>query len=885
MSARHRSRFLAILLLIALVVNASAGTPFSLESTPGQLPKSVVPRHYAIRIQPDLAKFTTSGSMTVDIEALRPVKQIVLNALDMEITGATLIAGQETALRPRLSPGGQTLILKLPAELPKGKYRLAIDFKGEIGEQAQGLFYAKYAAPSGKKVMLGTQMEPTDARRMFPCWDEPVFRATFALTMILPEKFKAYSNMPIESETPVKGGLKEVKFGTTPPMASYLVVMVAGELEEIKDKVDGVQIRVVTTEGKKEQGRYALDATKKLLAYYNRYFGIKYSLPKLDQIAIPGGFSGAMENWGGITYNESTVLFDPKTSSQQTRKDVFITVAHEMSHQWFGNLVTTAWWDNLWLNEGFATWMETKATDHFNPEWEMWLSAAADKTGVMSSDARTSTHPIQQPVSNESDANDAFDTITYQKGGAILRMLENYLGPEVFRQGVHEYLSAHSYSNATTADLWQALEKVSGKPISAIAAGWTEQPGLPVVSIKTASANGKQTVSLKQERFTVDYPDAEPVSWKIPFTWMDATHRGVHDVLLEGKSAPAAIDDAGSAIKANAGNVGYYRVLYDPTLFARLQKEISKLPPADQLNLLNDGWAMVEANRASSTNYFALVEALRHVTTFAIWDQIISTLDTIDELQQKQSNRQAFQAYARFLLQPQLRRLGWQPRSHESGNDGLLRNRVIGALGHFGDAAVISESKARFQRFLAAPGSLAPDLRPSVLGIVGRYSDKPTYDHLHDLARNAAGTEERKLYYNAMAAALDPALAKETLAISLTDETVPQEATVLVSEVAGAGEQPDLAWEFASSHINELLARVDSFYRNSYVSSILASLSDAAHADELESYVKKHLSDDAVAKTRETAETIRFKSALKRRELPVLDRWIATELANLPMDQ
>ena len=307
MLARFCLRLAAAACLVAAMA-ASAEGPFSFESTPGKLPKNIVPRHYEIRLQPDLEKFTTRGTVTVDLEVLKPADEIVFNALDLTVTKATLIARKETELKPKADLERQTVTLKLPSELPRGNCRLALEFEGQMGEEAQGLFYVKYATPSGKKIMVGTQMEPTDARRMFPCWDEPSFRATVDLTVVVPEKHLAVSNMPIERERPLGNGLKEVKFGRTPPMASYLVVLVSGELEELKGRAEGVQIRVITTEGKKEQGRYALEATKKLLAYYNNYFGIKYPLPKLDQIAIPGGFSGAMENWGGITYNESMLL-------------------------------------------------------------------------------------------------------------------------------------------------------------------------------------------------------------------------------------------------------------------------------------------------------------------------------------------------------------------------------------------------------------------------------------------------------------------------------------------------------------------------------------------------------------------------------------------------
>ncbi|MDB6017623.1 MAG: pepN [Pedosphaera sp.] len=875
-------RFLACLFAAATALTALAESPFSFASTPGQLPKTVVPRHYSIQIRPDLDKFTTRGSVTVDIEVLKPVKEIVLNALEMEITQATLFAPQEIPLKPRLNLANQTVSLKLPAKIAPGKYRLVLEFFGQIAEQAQGLFYVKYAAPSGKKVLLGTQMEPTDARRMFPCWDEPVFRATFDLSVTLPEKHLAISNMPVEHETSLADGLKEVKFARTPPMPSYLVVLVAGELEELKDKVAGVQLRVITTEGKKEQGRYALAATKKLLTYYNQYFGIKYPLPKLDQIAIPGGFSGAMENWGAITYNESVLLFDPQTSSEQTRQDIFVTVAHEMAHQWFGNLVTTAWWDNLWLNEGFATWMETKATDHFNPDWQMWLNAGAEKTAVMSGDARNTTHPIQTPIENESQANDAFDSITYQKGGALLRMLESYLGEETFRRGIHEYLAAHLYSNTTTADLWAALEKVSGKPVQSIAAGWTEQPGLPVVMVKTDCTNSQQVVSLEQQRFTVHDPDAESLQWKIPVALMNTAHaRSTSFVLLDDKPASATFPDCTGMLKANAGDTGYYRVAYAPALFRQLQAAINQLPPADRLNLLNDSWAMVEAERASSVDYFELVESLHGEKTFALWDQILSTLNFIDELEENQPGRAAFHEYACRLLQPQLERLGWDSHSHEPGTDSILRGRIITTLGKFGNPSVIAEAQVRFAKFLLQPQSLAAGLRPPVLEIVGRYSDRTTYDQIHALARKAKGTEERQLLYRALSGALDPALAKATLAISLTDEIVPQEATHIVIDVAGNGEQQVLAWDFAQPRIKELLARVDSFERNNYVPAILDTFSDTPRADELEAYVKTNVTEDALDKARQTAEGIRIKAAIKQRELPAIDQWIARRLVKI----
>lgn len=881
MFGRTKLRFIFTLLFAAIVSPALADQPFSFDTTPGQLPKTVVPHHYALRIEPDFDKLTTRGSVVIDIEVRKPVKEILLNALELQITKATLSGKKDTPLSVALEADKQLLRLKLPRKIAAGNYKLTLEFTGQIREQAEGFFYVKYPSPSGKKVMLATQMEPTDARRMFPCWDEPVFRAAFDMTVVLPQDKTAISNMPIERESRLPDGRKEIKFARTPPMASYLVLLVAGEFAELRDEVDGVKIRVITTEGKESEGRFALDATKKLLAYYNNYFGIKYPLPKLDQIAIPGGFGGAMENWGAITYNEGVLLYDPQSSSQQTERDIFVTIAHEMAHQWFGDLVTTAWWDNLWLNEGFATWMETKATDHFHPEWQIPLTANSDKSAIMNGDAYRPTHPIQQPIRNESEANDAFDGITYQKGGAFLRMLEDYLGEEQFRGGIQNYLCAHKYSSATTADLWNALEKISGKPIRAIAAGWTEQSGVPVVRLETECKNDKLIVSLVQERLLAQNLKPKPTLWKIPVSLVDITHpNDVTHFLLTEKSAALTLSNCVPMLKGNAGDVGYYRVQYSPALFEKLRVSAQSLSPADQLNLLDDCWAMVETGRLEGTNYLSLAETLRNEKTSALWDEIIGTIYLVYTLEQNQPGREAFQRYACRLLQPQFLRLGWEPRSGEVPGDALLRPKVIGALGTFGDKQIIAGARQRFENFLKKPDSLPPDLRPAVLKIVGRYSDSETYARIHELGRRASGTEERQLYYNALAAAQDPQLARQTLAISLTDELVPEEATGLVVAVASLGEHEELAWEFAAQHVRELLAKLESFSRDSYIPSLFVSFSDAARADELENYTRKNFSPDALVKAGETAAEIRFKALLKQRELPGIDRWAAESLAH-----
>ncbi len=865
------------------VLESFAASLFKFESTPGKLPKDIVPRHYAIHLKPDLEKFITTGKVQIQVEVLKPAKEIVLNALAMEITKAAITAPKTISLEPKPNAEAQTVAFRLPEVLAPGKYTLTTEFTGHLREQAQGLFYVRYTGNAGKKLMLCTQMEPTDARRMFPCWDEPVFRAKFEPTVIVPEKHTAVSNMPIKDEKSLGGGLKEVHFGATPPMASYLVVLVSGEMEALEDSFEGVKLRILATEGKKEQGRYALESVKKLLGYYNHYFGVKFPLSKLDSIAVPGGFGGAMENWGGIVYNEAILLFDSKTSSLETKMGVFDVMAHEMAHQWFGDLVTAAWWNDLWLNEGFASWMGTKATDHFNPEWQLWLGAGAGKSGVMRQDSLRSTHPILQPVQDESQANDAFDNITYGKGQAFLRMLENYLGEETFQKGMQLYMKRHGYSSATTEDLWAALEQASGKPVRALSAGWTEQPGLPVVSVSSECKEGKAVVHMEQQRFTVEDPDAKPLQWMVPVALADLSQPGSRRVeLLEGKSATLTFPNCDGVFKANFGDAGYYRVSYSPTLFDKLKQRINSLSPEDRLNLLADAWAMVAAQRATAASYLDMVVSLRGETATAIWQDILGRLELIDQLQRSQPGRDAFRQRMIEFVRPQLERLGWDARPDERATDTLLRNSVLSLLGNFGDKEVIARARARFQKFLVQPDSLAPTLRPCVMAIVGRHSDRATYDQLHDLARAAKGTEERRRYYGAMSAALDPSLAALTLPISLTDETVPQEAIWLVSGVAHAGEQPELAWQFAQKHMDELLGRTEEFVRNVYVPAILSAFSDAARADELEQYVREKIGPKGATKAKESAEAMRLRAAIKERELPGIDRWVTAQPRLLP---
>ena len=854
--------------------------PFNFCKTPGKLPKQVVPTEYSIRVVPHIENFTFVGSEMVKLNVRSPARQLVLNALELKIQAASVDGKELQASAIKIDEETELLTLTLPSGLAAGDHSLTLRFTGKINQQGQGLFHVPYQeqGSGARKVMLGTQLEATDARRFFPCWDEPAFRARFELTVVVPENWLAVSNMPVESETKIAGG-KEVRFAPTPPMSSYLNVFVAGELDVIESRVGPTLVRVIATKGKAELGRYALEASAQILQYYNDYFGVPYPLPKLDQIAIPGGFGGAMENWGGITYFESALLFDPKNSSAETKQRIYEVIAHEMAHMWFGDLVTMAWWDNLWLNEGFASWMGSKCTAQFNPQWEVWLARELPRdptrrTGIakdaaMEGDARSTTHPIQQRIATEAEANNAFDDITYKKGQSFLRMLESFLGQDVFRDGIRRYIDAHKYSNTTTADLWNALSDASKKAVDEIAAGWTEQPGFPVVNVKRSAGDD---VRLTQERFTVNFKKAPPLLWQIPLTY-SVVGGTPATLLMTDKTASLENIPADRPLKLNVNGAGNYRVEYDDASWQLLLKALPELGVEDRVNLMSDAWALVQAGRKPASFYFELVEKLPASTDLAEHEQIIDVLEFMNRLLIDSPAREKFQQYARSLLRPTLETLGWQPKLSEPPSAGNLRASLIKGLGDLDDSEVVASCRNLFEKYLADPASLPPDLRAPVLTVVGRYADEKTWSKLHERGLKTTSSEEKQNHYDALASAIDPKLVKKTLAIALTDELPTSRAIFLVSRVSRDSGHPDIAWDFAKANMKALLAKVDAAGANRYAPSLFTFFSDRSRVDELKHYAKKELPRATAPEVAKAVDEIQFRAEFRDRlisQLPAL---------------
>ncbi|HEV3211012.1 MAG TPA: M1 family metallopeptidase [Chthoniobacterales bacterium] len=853
---------------------------------PAKLSKDIVPEHYLIHLEPNVEQLATEGVESIEIRVLNPVNRIVLNAVEIEISAARIAHdGIQEELIPQFDAAQQTVFFATREVLEPGKYTLTFNFKSRIFDVPHGLFVESDQTEGNTEHILATCMEPADARRVFPCWDEPAFRATYQISIRTRKEYTAASNTPIFAEQALGQNEKIVVFEPTPPICSYLVFVACGRFQWLEDDIKGIKLRILTTEGKKEFGRYAMEVTKQVLPYFSDYCAIPHELAKLDQIALPGSVVRATENWGGITYSEEMLLYDPANNSDSARERVFSVVAHELAHLWFGNLVAIARWDDIWLNEGFASWMQMKATEHFHPEWEPWLHAAGERELVMAADSKKETHPIRQGVDDETKAAGAFDSVVYQKGQFLLRMLEAFFGEDAFRSGVQAYLRAHQFSSATTADFWEALEKSTGKPAGKIFANWVEEPGFPLIRTTTQCLDGKSVISLEQVRFAIGVQDEAPIQWSIPVgIFSTANPQDLKYALLERISNNFDFPGCDGVIKANADAVGFFRVLYEPALFIDLQRNIAKLPEGDRINLLTDTWALVESGSMEASAYFELLENLIRDDGFALWkaalgsDAAMGGLKIIDRLEQGQPGRENYQKYLCAVLGPKLQALGWDEKADEDTETRQMRAMLIETLGFFGNRDVIDEAFKRFEMYRQNAAALPPNLRAPVLLIVGRYSSDSTYDQLLSMIPQASTLEEKGVLLRALSAPLDPGLVRKTLTTYLLSDSEPPAAAARVFEsVATQGEHPEITWDFATSHLQEMQRRLGTVRCNRMIAACSSAFADEPRANDVIDFFKNNLSQDAIQLAEKAAEIIRFRAKLKAKELPVIDKWIETK--------
>ena len=848
-----------------------------------QLPRGVVPSHYAIEVTPHADKLAFDGKARIDLNVAEATDRIVLQAIDMSFANSRLVAADGSSMPARVvvDADAQTAAFVFDKPLAPGGYVLSTDYSGVIGTQANGLFALDYQTDAGKKRALFTQFENSDARRFMPCWDEPDFKATFDLAVNAPAGDMVVGNMPAASTRDLGNGMKQVVFRTTPRMSTYLLFMAMGDFDRStirgENGTDGkpVEIGVIAQKGKVEQARFALEASRDVLREYNDYFGVPYPLPKLDNIAAPGRsqFFSAMENWGAIFTFEYSLLLDPAIANVSDRQRAFTVAAHEIAHQWFGDLVTMAWWDDLWLNEGFATWMEGRTTRKLHPEWDIdGVDAAYTSRGAMGRDAYATTHPVVQHVETVEQASQAFDGITYGKGSAVIGMLEDYVGADAWREGVRSYIRKHAYGNAVTDDLWREVDQAApGRQLMQVAHDFTLQPGVPLIKASTVCEAGATRVVLEQGEFTVDRPGKTPLRWHVPVS-VRGGDGSVVRVLVDGQ-ASATLPGCGAPVVVNAGQKGYYRTLYAPQQFRALRDGYARLPVVDQLGVMLDASALAQTGLQPEADLLDLADQVPLDASPDLWQLVAGVLGGIDDMFKGQPERQAaFRKYALSRLSPKFEQLGWESREGDSSTVKDLRTSLIGTLSGMGDAKVVAEARRRFAAAASDPAAMPPDLRNTVLDIVAYNADAATWDKLHAMARGEQSSMIRDQYYGLLARAKDKALAQRALDMALTDEPGATNGAGMISAVSW--EHPDMAFDFAVAHREQVDKLVDTTSRARYYPGLGSGANDLAMVDKIRAFADKHIAPTSRRSAETAIAAIQTRLKLRALQQPQVEAWL-----------
>jgi aminopeptidase N len=662
-----------------------------------------------------------------------------------------------------------------------------------------------------------------------------------------------------------------VTFADSPKMSTYLLFFGLGDFERKTVRAGAAEVGVITKRGDLPKAQYGLDAAAQILPWYNDYFGTAYPLPKMDNIAAPGTsqFFSAMENWGAIFYFENAMLYDPAISTESDKQRIFTVFAHEMAHQWFGDLVTMAWWDDLWLNEGFASWMEGRATEHFHPEWNPELDAVGGRNGAMNQDALVTTHPVVQHVKTVEESSQAFDAITYQKGEAVIRMLEAYTGSTQWRDGVRAYMKRYANSNTVTDDLWREIEKASGKPIVQIAHDFTLQPGIPLIRVAGSCSGGATKLDLTQGEFTRDRPDKAALSWNVPVIASGAGGAPVQ-TLVKG-TGTLSVPGCGPVI-VNAGQSGYYRTLYAPAMFQAIAKNFAQVKPVDQLGIMSDAAALGLVGLQPLSDSLDLAEGIPADAQPQVIESAGGLFTSLYFYSQGNADRQArLRKFAAAKFGPVLQRLGWVPVQGESDNLAILRNTMIQLLGTVGDPATVAEANRRFAASASDPAALAPSLRRSVIGVVAQNADAATWERLHQLAKAENNALIKSQLYMALGASRDPKLAQRALDLAISSEPAATDSPNIISRVAY--EFPDLTYDWVLAHYDAVMAKVDTSSQTRYIARLASSSSDPAMVGKLEAY-KAKLPPAAARPTDEAIAAIKYRIQVREKRMPAVDSWL-----------
>jgi aminopeptidase N/puromycin-sensitive aminopeptidase len=838
-----------------------------------RLPDTVHPEHYNLILAPDLKAATFTGSEKIDVQIQKPVDSITLNAIEIKFQSVkTKLNGKVVEAAVTEDTDKQQATFNFHRQLPVGKLTLEIEYTGTLNGELRGFYLSK----TDKRSYAVTQFEPTDARRAFPSFDEPAFKATYDVTLIVDKGDTAISNTNIASDTAGPAADKHtIKFATTPKMSTYLVAFLVGDFQCTSGKSDGVPIRACATPEKVELGKYAVKAAEFVLHYYDTYFGIKYPMPKLDMIAIPDFEAGAMENFGAITYRETDLLIDEKTASVGAKKNVAEVVAHEMAHQWFGDMVTMQWWDNIWLNEGFATWMENKPVAAWHPEWNIPQDVAAQLDGTLNYDAQRVTRTIRAKADTPDEINQMFDGISYGKAGAVLLMVENYLGEETFRRGVHNYLAAHMYGNATAEDFWNAQTTESHKPVDKIMDSLVSQPGVPILTFHAPQSG---VVAVNQQRFFLS-PSAKAEkaqTWTVPVCIKANGGKDDCEVL----SAPEQSLKAPQAafFFANAEGKGYYRSSYPTEAYAKIVDNVETgLIPTERISLLGDVWALVRADKIAVGDYLNLAAAVKDDTSAAVVRTALSAVQTVDtRIANSEDEHEALAAWTCKNFKPAYERLG-EASDSDSPQKKELRATLFAYLGTLGkDADVIAQAKQVAEKYLADPSSVEGTFAQTATGIAAVNGDTAFFDQLQKTFETSANPQLQETALRLLAEFKDQSLEHRALDYTVSGKVRNQDSAIQLLIMLQGRETRDQAWQYIQQNWDKVQAQLTTSM-GAYLVGGTGSFCSAEARDQVESFFGTHkvpASEHALTRAKnQINDCIELRSAQE----PKLKEWIATQ--------
>ncbi|KAI4928474.1 hypothetical protein J4E85_005091 [Alternaria conjuncta] len=864
----------------------------SIDITKGRevLPANVKPVHYDLTLEPDFANFTYQGTVTIDLDVVHDTTSIALNTNELKIHSTKVTAGQQVITEsPHVTTDddAQTTTVSFDQTIPGGSQaKLTMAFAGVLNDNMAGFYRSSFKAADGSTTyMATTQMEPTDARRAFPCFDEPALKAKFTVTLIADEKMTCLSNMDVASEKQIQstisgGRRKAVTFSPTPLMSTYLLCFIVGELNYIETNNFRVPVRVYAPKDRDiEHGRFSLELAAKTLAFYEKTFDSPFPLPKMDMVAIPDFSAGAMENWGLVTYRVVDVLIDEKVSGAATKQRVAETVQHELAHQWFGNLVTMDFWDGLWLNEGFATWMSWYSCNVFYPDWKVWEGYVTDNlASALSLDSLRSSHPIEVPVKRADEINQIFDAISYSKGSSVIRMISKYVGEDTFMEGIRRYLKKHAYGNTETGDLWAALADASGKDVGKVMDIWTKKVGFPVVTV----TEGTDSIHLKQNRFlrTADVKPEEDQTLYPVFLAL-RTKEGVdEDLTLFDREADFKLKEL-DFFKLNADHSGLYRTSYTPERLRKLGISAKEglLTVEDRAGMIADAGSLAASGYQKTSGILSLLDSFKHEAEFVVWGEITGRISSLRGawMFEDQKIRDALKKFQLELSAEKAHELGWAFNEKDGHIEQQFKGLMFGAAGIAGDEDITKASFDMFDKFKAGDKSaIHPNIRGSVYAIVLANGGQEEYDVIVNETRNAATSDERNSALRALGRAKSPELIQRTLAMALSDEVKGQDIYLPIAALRSHAEGCHALWKWVKDNWEELERRLPPSL--SMLSSVVAittsGFTHREHIEDIEAFFKGKSTKGFDMALSQSIDAISAKAAWLERDADDVKTWL-----------